>query len=49
MTSDLQSKANDFANNTNLSDIKSQAEEKTGNILDDAKTGIERYTGKLPI
>ena len=49
MTGDLQSKANDYSNNTNLSNIKSTVEEKTGVDLDDAKTTIEQYTGKLPI
>ena len=49
VTGDLQSKANDYANNTNLSKIKSTVEEKTGVNLDDAKTAIEKYTGKLPI
>lgn len=49
MTGDLHSKANDYANNTNLSNIKSTVEEKTGVDLDDAKTTIEQYTGKLPI
>lgn len=49
LTGDLQSVANDYANNTNLSEIKSTVEEKTGVNLDDAKTEIEKYTGKLPI
>ncbi|MBR6024904.1 MAG: hypothetical protein IK044_08150 [Methanobrevibacter sp.] len=49
MTGDLQSKANDYANNTNLSKVKSTVEEKTGVNLNDAKTTIEQYTGKLPI
>ncbi|MBR5954824.1 MAG: hypothetical protein IK021_05395, partial [Methanobrevibacter sp.] len=49
MTGDLQSKANDYANNTNLSEVKSTVEEKTGVNLNDAKTTIEQYTGKLPI
>ncbi len=48
-TEDLQSKANDYTNNANLSNIKSTVEEKTGINLDDAKSGIEEYTGKLPI
>ncbi len=48
ITEDLQSKANDYANNTNLTEIKSTVEEKTGVNLDDAKTEIEQYTGKLP-
>lgn len=49
ITEDLQSKASDYANNTNLSDVKSTVEEKTGFKLDDAKNTIEQYTGKLPI
>ena len=49
MTGDLQSKANDYANNNNLSEVKSTVEEKTGVNLNDAKTTIEQYTGKLPI
>nr|WP_295001406.1 hypothetical protein [uncultured Methanobrevibacter sp.] len=48
MTGDLQSKANDIINNTNLSDIKSTIEGIDIN-LDDAKGKIEQYTGKLPI
>lgn len=46
MTGDLQSKANDYANSSN---IKSTVKEKTGVNLDDAKNTIEQYTGKLPI
>ena len=49
ITGDLQSKANYYANNTNLSKIKSTVEEKTGVNLNNAKTTIEKYTGKLPI
>ena len=49
ITGDLKSKANNYTNNINLSKIKSTAEEKTGVYLDDAKTKIEQYTGKLPI
>ncbi|MBR3155738.1 MAG: hypothetical protein IKF13_02850, partial [Methanobrevibacter sp.] len=49
MTGDLQSKVNDFTNNTNLSEVKSTVEEKTGINLDDAKNSIEQYTEKLPI
>ena len=49
MTGDLQSKANDYVNNTNLSKIKSSVEEETGVNLDNAKNTIETYTGKLPI
>lgn len=46
VTGDLQSKANDYVND---SSIKSTVEEKTGVNLDDAKNTIEQYTGKLPI
>lgn len=49
MTGDLQSKANDYANNANLSKVKSSVEEETGVNLDNAKNTIEKYTGKLPI
>lgn len=49
MTGDLLSKANDYANNTNLSEVKSAVEEKTGVDFDDAKSAVEQYTGKLPI
>ena len=49
MTGNLQSKANGYANNTNLSKIKSTIEEETGVKLDDAKNKIEQYTGKLPV
>ena len=49
MTGDLQSKASEFANNTNLSEIKSTVENKTGINLDEAQRTIEQYTGKLPI
>jgi hypothetical protein len=49
LTGDLQSTANNYTNNTNLSKVKSTVEEKTGVNLDDAKTEIEKYTGKLPI
>jgi hypothetical protein len=49
MTEDLQSTANDYANNTNLSKVKSTVEEKTGVNLDDAKTQIEQYAEKLPV
>ena len=45
ITGELLSKTN----NTNLSQVKSTVEEKTGVNLDDAKAGIEQYTGKLPI
>ena len=49
ITGDLKSKANNYTNNINLSKVKSTAEEKTGDYLNDAKTKIEQYTGKLPI
>jgi hypothetical protein len=49
ITGDLLSKANDYTNNTNLSNVKSEVEEKTGVNLDDAKSAVEQYTGKLPI
>ena len=49
MTGDLQSKANKYTNNTNLSNIKSTVEEETGVNLDNANSKIEQYTGKLPI
>ena len=41
MTGYLKSKANDYANNTNLSEVKSTVEEKTGINLDDVKTSID--------
>lgn len=49
MTDDLQSKATDLVNNTNLSNVKSTIEEQTGINLDDAKREIEKYTEQLPI
>ena len=49
ITGDLKSKANNYTNNINLSKIKSKKKKKTGVYLDDAKTKIEQYTGKLPI
>lgn len=36
-------------NNTNLSQVKSTVEEKTGVNLDDAKTTIDQYIEKLPM
>lgn len=48
MTGDLQSKASDLANNTNLSGIQGKLEE-TGISLDNVKSEVEQYTGKLPI
>lgn len=47
LTGDLQLK--NYTNNTNLSNVKSTVEEKTGVNLDDAQNAIEKYTGKLPI
>ena len=49
LTGDLQSTANGYANNSNISKLKSAVEEKTGVKLDDAQKAIEQYTGKLPI
>ena len=49
LTGELQSKVKDYANNTNLSEVKSAVEEKTGVNIDDAKNVVEQYTGKLPI
>lgn len=43
------SKASEYANSTNLSEVQSAVENKTGVNLDDAKNSIEQYTGKLPI
>lgn len=48
MTGDLQSKASDLANNTNLSEIQSKVEE-AGINLDNVKSSVEQYSGKLPI
>ena len=48
LTGDLQSITN-YTNNANLSRVKSTVEEKIGVNLDDAKSEIEQYTGKLPI
>lgn len=49
LTGNLQSKADDYTNNTNLSEVKSLVEEKTGVNLNDAQNAIEQYIGKLPI
>lgn len=46
ISGDLQSKTNDYVNNSN---IKSAVEEKTGVNLDDAKNTIEKYAGELPV
>lgn len=48
-TDDLQSKASNYTDNINLTNVKSTVEEKTGVDLDNAKSEIEQYTGKLPI
>ncbi len=48
MTDELESKANDLANNTNLSEIQSKVEE-AGINLDNVKSSVEQYSGKLPI
>lgn len=48
MTGELESKANDIANNTNLSEIQSKVEE-AGINLDNVKSSVEQYSGKLPI
>ena len=49
ITADLQSKANDYVNNNNLSKIKSTVEEKTGVNLDDVKSHIDQYTRNIHI
>ena len=49
LTEDLQSKASDYTNNTNLSDVESAIEEETGITLDDVQNAIDKYTGNLPI
>ena len=46
ITGDLLS---NYTNDTNLSQVESAVEEKTVINLDDVKSGIEQYTGKLPI
>ena len=48
-TDDLQSKASNYTDNINLTNVKSTVEEKTGVDLDNSKSEIEQYTGKLPI
>lgn len=48
MTGELESKANDLANNTNLSEIQSKMDE-AGINLDNVKSSVEQYSGKLPI
>ncbi|MEE0935400.1 MAG: hypothetical protein U0L42_06985 [Methanobrevibacter sp.] len=48
-TDDLQSKASNYTDNITLTNVKSTVEEKTGVDLDNAKSEIEQYTGKLPI
>ena len=49
ITADLQSIANDYVNNNNLSKIKSTVEEKTGVNLDDVKSHIDQYTRNIHI
>ena len=49
ITGDLQSLANNYSNNINLSQAKSTVKEKTGVDLDNAQNTIEQYTKKLPI
>lgn len=46
MTEDLVS---NYVNDTNLNEVKSAVEEKSGVNLDDAKNEIEKYAEKLPI
>lgn len=48
ITGEILSKT-DYANSTNLSNVKSTVEEKTGSNIDDVKSTIEEYTGKIPI
>ena len=43
ITGDLQSKANNYTNNINLSKVKSTVEEKTGVYIEDAKTKVRQY------
>lgn len=47
VTGDLESSAKDYANDTNLSDVKTAVEEKTGINIDNAKSDLEQYIGKL--
>lgn len=49
MTGNLMSTANDYANNTNLSKVKSALEEKAGISIDDAKAKLEQYAEKLSV
>ena len=49
ITGDLISAADDYANNTNLSKVKSAVEEKTKFNIDDAKEELKQYTENLPI
>ena len=49
ITGDLLSKTDNYTNDTDLGNVKSTIEEKTGINLDDAKSEIEQYTGKLSI
>ena len=48
ITGEILSKT-DYANSTNLSNVKSTVEEKTGANIDDVKSTIEEYTGNIPI
>ena len=45
ITGDLQSKANDYLNNFDLSKVKSTFEEKSGIDLDNVKSEIDKRTG----
>lgn len=47
LTGDLESSAKDYVNDANLSDVKTTVEEKTGVNIDDAKSDLEQYIGKL--
>ncbi len=49
LTDDLQSKANDYTNNTNLNEIKATVKEETGATLDDAQNRINQYAGRLHV
>ena len=49
MTGYLQSKVSNYTNNSNLSEIKSAVEEKTGVDLNDTKNTLEEITGNLSV
>ena len=49
MTGYLQSKVSNYTNNSNLSEIKSAVEEKTGVNLNDTKNTLEEITGNLSV